>query len=88
MSDEPTLKLYALAIVATRTVDNQTAIGVQSALALLPDGAHVEEASRQAAQDIFPESDDWTNHYATATEIKQGFPLEPYHLIWRLEKDR
>jgi hypothetical protein len=86
MANEPTMKLYALAITALRTVDNQTAIGVQSAVALLPEGVPIEEAGLQAARDFFPETDNWGGHYVTATEIPQGFPLEPYRLLWRLEK--
>jgi len=80
------MKLYALAVVATRTVEGQTAIGVQSALAVIPEGVAAEPTGLQAAHDIFPESDGWGNHYITATEITQGFPFEPYRLLWRLEK--
>ena len=86
MTEESTLKLYALAVAALRTASGETAIGVQSAVALLPEGAAVEEAATQVARDIFPESDGWGNHYFTATEITQGFPLEPYQLIWQAKK--
>ena len=88
MSDEPTLKLYSLALAATRTADNQTAVGMQSALALLPEGASIDAAILQVAHDFSPKADGWIDHYATATEIPQGFPLEPYRLTWKIEKGR
>jgi hypothetical protein len=86
MIDEPTMKLYAVAAAALRKADNQTAIGVQSAVALLPEGVSVEEAGLQAARSFFPEADGWEGHYVTVTEITQGLPIEPYRLTWRAEK--
>jgi len=85
MTDESTMRLYALAVVATRTVDEQQVIGVQSALALIPEATPVQDIGQQAARDIFPESDGWEHHYVTATEVTQGFPLKPYHLTWQIE---
>jgi hypothetical protein len=87
MAEEPTMKLYMLAIAAMHTTGDQTAVGVRSALALLPDGANLEEASQQVARSVFPESDGWSNHYTNAQEIPQGFPLDPYRLTWRVEKE-
>ena len=86
MSEEPTMKLYALSVAAMHNGEPPSAIGVQTAIAALPQGVSVEEAGLQVARDIFPASDGWMNHYANAVEITQGFPLEPYHLVWRLEK--
>ena len=86
MSNEPTIKLYALSVAAIHKGEPPTAIGVQTAIAALPEGASVVEAGLQVARDIFPESDGWGNHYANAVEITQGFPLDPYRLVWRLEK--
>ena len=87
MTEESTLKLYALAVAALRTADNQTAIGMQSVVVLLPTGITVDEAGLQVAHDIFPATEGWGGHYVTATEITQGFPLKPYRLVWRVEKD-
>jgi hypothetical protein len=86
MTEEPTLKLYALAVAALRTADNQTAIGIQSVVALLPEGIAVSEAGLQVARDIFPVAEGWGGHHVNATEITQGFPLDPYRLIWRPER--
>ena len=68
------------------TGGEQTAIGVQTAVAALPEESPVEEAGLQVARDIFPESEGWTSHYANVVEITQGFPLDPYQLVWHLEK--
>jgi hypothetical protein len=85
MTDEPIMKLYALSIAAMQSGE-RTAVGVNTLVALLPEGVSAEEAGIQVARDVFPEKDGWSNHYATAAEITQGFPLEPYRLIWHLEK--
>jgi hypothetical protein len=86
MTEEPKMKLYALSVAAMHKGESPTAIGVQTAIAALPEGVSVEEAGLQVARDIFPESDGWGNHYANAVEITQQFPLAPYRLVWRLEK--
>jgi hypothetical protein len=81
------MKLYALAVSALHTAGDETAVGMQSALALLPEEVAVEEAGLHAARNIFPESEGWTDHFVSAIEITQGFPLEPYRLVWRIEKN-
>jgi hypothetical protein len=86
MSDEPTMKLYALSVAAIHQGEPPTAIGIQTVIAALPDGVSVQEAGLQVARDIFPEADAWGEHHVNAVEITQGFPLEPHRLIWRLEK--
>jgi hypothetical protein len=86
MAEEQTMKLYALSVAAMHMGEPPTAIGVQTAIAALPEGVSAEEAGLQVARDIFPESEGWSNHYANAVEITQGFPLSPYRLVWRLEK--
>jgi hypothetical protein len=88
MAEEPKMKLYALSVAAIHMSEPPQAIGVKTALAALPEGVSVEDAGLHVARDIFPESEGWGNHYATATEITQGFPLEPYRLVWRLEKSK
>ena len=85
MTEEPTMKLYAISVAAMHKGEPPTAIGVQTAIVALPEGVSIEDAGLQVARDIFPESD-WANHYANAIEITQGFPLAPYQLVWRLEK--
>ena len=52
-------------------------------------GINIGEAKIRAGlvRDIFPATEGWGGHYVTATEITQGFPLEPYRLVWRVEKD-
>ncbi len=84
MSDEPTMKLYALSVAAIHQGEPPTAIGIQTAIAALPEGVSVQEAGLQVARDIFPEADGWGKHHVNAVEITQGFPLEPYQLEWRL----
>jgi hypothetical protein len=86
MTEEPTLKLYALSVAAIHMSEPPQAIGIKTALAALPEGVSAEEAGLQVAQQVFPASEGWGNHYATATEITQGFPLAPSQLVWRLEK--
>jgi hypothetical protein len=86
MIEEPTLRLYAVAVAALRTSDKETAIGVQSAIALLPEGITIEEAGLDAARSFFPEADGWSGHHVNATEITQGLPIEPYRITWRAEK--
>jgi hypothetical protein len=86
MSDEQALKLYALAVTAMRTVDNQTAIGVQSVLALLTPGGDIQADALGAARSIFPESDGWYNHFVDAIEIVQNFPIAPYQLAWQAKR--
>ncbi|HEU5102999.1 MAG TPA: hypothetical protein VFU22_28445 [Roseiflexaceae bacterium] len=80
------MKLYALSVAAMHNGEPPSAIGVQTAIVALPEGVSVEDASLQVARVIFPESDGWGKHYANAVEITQGFPLEPYRLVWHLEK--
>ena len=87
MSEEPTMKLYALSVAAIQKGEPPNAIGVQTAVAALPEGVSVQDAGMQVARDIFPESDGWANHYVNAVEITQGFPLEPYRLKWHLDKE-
>jgi hypothetical protein len=86
MIEEPKMKLYALSVAAVHSGEPPTAIGVQTAIAALPEGVSAEEAGLQVARTIFPESEGWGNHYVNVVEITQGFPLEPYHLVWHLEK--
>ena len=83
MTEETPLKLYALAITAMRTVDNQTAIGVQSMVALLAPGGDIQHDSLEAARNIFPESEGWYNHFVNTLEVPQDFPLGPYSLTWQ-----
>ena len=85
MTEEPTMKLYAFSVAAIQPGE-RSAIGVQTALVTLPEGASVDDAGMFVARDIFPESDGWEQHYANAMEIVQGFPLAPYQLTWHLEK--
>jgi len=59
MSEEPTMKLYALSVAAMHNGEPPSAIGVQTAIAALPQGVSVEEAGLQVARDIFPASDGW-----------------------------
>jgi hypothetical protein len=86
MTEEPKMKLYALSVAAMQGGPPPTAIGIKTALAALQEGVSPEEAGLQVARDVFPESEGWGNHFATATEITQGFPLAPYQLVWRLER--
>jgi hypothetical protein len=86
MTDEPTMKLYAFSVAALHAGGEQTAIGVRTAIATLPEGVPAEESGLYIAREIFPESEGWSNHYATAVEIVHDLPLEPYRLVWRLEK--
>ena len=86
MTEELKIKLYALSVAAIHTSEPPQAIGVKTALAALQEGVSPEEAGLQIARDVFPESEGWGNHYATVTEIVQGFPLDPYRLVWHLEK--
>ena len=86
MSDQPKMKLYALSVAAIYNGEPPSSIGVQTAIVTLPEGISIEAAGIQVAQNIFPESEGWGNHYANAVEITQGFPLNPYRLVWHLEK--
>jgi hypothetical protein len=86
MSDEPKMKLYALSVAAIHKDEPPTAIGVQTAIAALPEGVSVQEAGLQVARDIFPEAEGWRKHYANVVEITPDFPLAPYRLVWHLEK--
>lgn len=81
------MKLYAFSVAAIQSGE-RSAIGIQTALVTLPEGASVEEAGLYVARDIFPESDGWGQHYANTVEITQGFPLAPYRLVWHLEKSK
>jgi hypothetical protein len=87
MSNEPPMKLYAISVAAMHEGGTATAIGVQSVIATLPEGTPVDDTGLQVARSIFPEHEGWTKHYSTAIEITQHFPLEPYRLVWHLEKD-
>lgn len=86
MSEEQTPKLYALSVAAIHQGEPPTAIGIQTAIAALPEGVSVQEAGLQVARDIFPEAEGWGQHHVNAVEITQGFPLAPYRLMWHLEK--
>jgi len=86
MSEEPEIKLYALAVAAIQKSETPSAIGIQIVIAALQEGLSIEEAGLQVARDIFPELLGWADHYATPVEITQGFSLEPYRLTWKLEK--
>jgi len=83
MTEEPTLKFYAVAIAALRTGGDQTAIGVQSAVALLPEGVTIGDAGLAAARSFFPEAEGWSGHHVTATEIPRELTIEPYTITWR-----
>jgi hypothetical protein len=86
MSDEQALKLYALAVTAMRTADNQTVIGVQSVLALLAPDGDIQRDGLEAARGIFPESEGWHNHFVNTVEVTQDFPLEPFRLTWQVRR--
>lgn len=78
------MKLYALSVAAMQAGE-PSSIGVQTAIAALPDDVSVEDADMQIARDMFPEADGWGQYYVSAVEITQGFPLAPYRLVWHLE---
>lgn len=60
-------------------------IGMQTAMLLLPDERSIEDAGDEVAQAMFPLADGWHNHYSNVIEITQGFPLDPYRMVWSLE---
>jgi hypothetical protein len=85
MTEASTMKLYALAITAMRTADNQTAIGVQSVVALLAPGGDIQHDGLEAARSIFPESEGWFNHFVNTIEVTQDFPLGLHYLTWQVK---
>jgi hypothetical protein len=62
MSTEPTMKLYAISVAAMHEDGTATAIGVQSVIATLPEGASVDDTGLQVARSIFPEHDNDSAH--------------------------
>jgi len=86
MSDETKLKLYAIAITALRTADDQTVIGVQSVLALQEPNGDLQRDGLEAARAIFPEAEGWFNHFVNGIEVVQDFPIGPYSLTWQLKQ--
>jgi len=80
------MRLYAISVAAMHNGEPPSAIGVRTAIVALAESLSIEEAGMDIAREIFPEADGWEKHYVNPVEITQEFPLDPYRLVWQLEK--
>jgi hypothetical protein len=74
-----------MSLAALQNIDESAAnIGLNTALAALPDDVNADEAALYTARQVFPESEGWHDHYVRTFEVIQGFPIEPHQLWWEL----
>jgi hypothetical protein len=87
MSDEPILKLYAVAFLAKREDDGGTTLRVKPGVVL---AFSEDEALREGMGGAFaaiPESEGWKEHQVILTEVPSNLRLGAYELTWHAEKD-
>jgi hypothetical protein len=86
MTEEPTMRLFAISMSACRLVDDQPQTTMQSAVGLLVGDADVDLDIMRHAYDTFPVDQGWYEHQAAATEIPQGMFFGPFQLTWQAER--
>jgi hypothetical protein len=85
MTEEPTMRLFAVTLIAWRSEDDQPRVALRTIIVLLAGEADLEQKGIELAKDLFPTADGWNDQSSTWTEIPQGMSVGPLRLTWRAD---